>query len=77
MASRTACPATPSAKVAEWLSKSANEIHQGPWMARAKVRRPDAVDAADEHGLPAIAQVADVEEPAERAESGEDTLAPG
>ena len=29
------------AKVAEWLSKSANEVHQGPWMKRAKIRRPD------------------------------------
>ena len=36
------------AKVAEWLSKSANEIHQGPWMARAKVRRPDAIKLSDE-----------------------------
>ena len=31
------------AKVAEWLSKSANEVHQGPWMKRAKIRRPDAI----------------------------------
>lgn len=37
-----------SSKVAEWLSKSANEIHQGPWMARAKVRRPDAITLSDE-----------------------------
>ena len=36
------------AKVAEWLSKSANEVHQGPWMKRAKVRRPDAIKLADE-----------------------------
>lgn len=37
-----------AAKVAEWLSKSANEVHQGPWMARAKVRRPDAITLSDE-----------------------------
>lgn len=36
------------AKVAEWLSKSANEIHQGPWMKRAKIRRPDAISISDE-----------------------------
>jgi glutathione S-transferase len=36
------------AKVAEWMSKSANEIHQGPWMKRAKVRRPDAITLSDE-----------------------------
>ena len=36
------------ARVAEWLSKSANEIHQGPWMKRAKIRRPDAIKLADE-----------------------------
>lgn len=36
------------AKVAEWLSKSANEIHQGPWMKRAKLRRPDAITVPDE-----------------------------
>lgn len=36
------------ARVAEWLAKSANEIHQGPWMKRAKVRRPDAITLADE-----------------------------
>jgi glutathione S-transferase len=36
------------AKIAEWLSKSANEIHQGPWMKRAKIRRPDAITLADE-----------------------------
>ena len=36
------------AKVAEWLSKSANEVHQGPWMKRAKVRRPDAIKLSDE-----------------------------
>jgi glutathione S-transferase len=35
------------AKVAEWLSKSANEIHQGPWMKRAKIRRPDAIKLDD------------------------------
>lgn len=35
------------AKVAEWLSKSANEIHQGPWMKRAKLRRPDAIKLPD------------------------------
>lgn len=35
------------AKVAEWLSKSANEIHQGPWMKRAKIRRPDAIKVPD------------------------------
>ena len=36
------------ARVAEWLSKSANEIHQGPWMKRAKIRRPDAITLSDE-----------------------------
>ncbi|HEX6999879.1 MAG TPA: glutathione S-transferase family protein [Gammaproteobacteria bacterium] len=36
------------AKVAEWLSKSANEVHQGPWMKRAKIRRPDAIKLSDE-----------------------------
>jgi len=36
------------ARVAEWLSKSANEIHQGPWMKRAKIRRPDAIKLPDE-----------------------------
>lgn len=36
------------AKVAEWLSKSANEVHQGPWMKRAKIRRPDAIRLSDE-----------------------------
>lgn len=36
------------ARVAEWLSKSANEVHQGPWMKRAKLRRPDAIKLADE-----------------------------
>ncbi|MGD8339643.1 MAG: glutathione S-transferase family protein [Gammaproteobacteria bacterium] len=36
------------ARVAEWLAKSANEIHAGPWMKRAKVRRPDAITLADE-----------------------------
>lgn len=36
------------AKVAEWLSKSANEVHQGPWMKRAKIRRPDAIALPDE-----------------------------
>ncbi|MDG2032486.1 MAG: glutathione S-transferase family protein [Rhodospirillales bacterium] len=43
-------PADPEGmgKVAEWMSKSANEIHQGPWMARAKQRRPDAVALSDE-----------------------------
>jgi glutathione S-transferase len=35
------------AKVAEWLSKSANEVHQGPWMKRAKIRRPDAIKVPD------------------------------
>jgi glutathione S-transferase len=35
------------AKIAEWLSKSANEIHQGPWMKRAKIRRPDAIRLPD------------------------------
>lgn len=35
-------------KIAEWLSKSANEIHQGPWMARAKIRRPEAITISDE-----------------------------
>lgn len=34
-------------KVAEWLSKSANEVHQGPWMKRAKIRRPEAIKLAD------------------------------
>jgi glutathione S-transferase len=36
------------AKVAEWLSKSANEVHQGPWMKRAKIRRPDVIKLSDE-----------------------------
>ena len=36
------------AKVCEWLSKSANEVHQGPWMKRAKIRRPDAIKVPDE-----------------------------
>jgi glutathione S-transferase len=36
------------AKVAEWLSKSANEVHHGPWMKRAKIRRPDAIKVPDE-----------------------------
>lgn len=36
------------ARVAEWLSKSANEVHQGPWMKRAKVRRPEAIKVPDE-----------------------------
>ncbi len=36
------------AKVAEWMSKSANEVHQGPWMKRAKIRRPDAIKLSDE-----------------------------
>ncbi len=35
-------------KVIEWLSKSANEVHQGPWMKRAKIRRPDAIKLPDE-----------------------------
>jgi glutathione S-transferase len=35
------------AKVAEWLSKSANEVHHGPWMKRAKIRRPDAIKVPD------------------------------
>ena len=35
------------AKVAEWLSKSANEVHQGPWMKRAKIRRPEAIKLPD------------------------------
>jgi glutathione S-transferase len=35
------------AKVAEWLAKSANEVHQGPWMKRAKIRRPDAIKLPD------------------------------
>jgi glutathione S-transferase len=35
------------AKVVEWLAKSANEIHQGPWMKRAKIRRPDAITLPD------------------------------
>ncbi len=35
------------ARVAEWLSKSANEVHQGPWMKRAKIRRPDAIKLPD------------------------------
>ncbi|HEX7080661.1 MAG TPA: glutathione S-transferase family protein [Gammaproteobacteria bacterium] len=35
------------AKVAEWLSKSANEVHQGPWMKRAKIRRPEAIKLSD------------------------------
>jgi glutathione S-transferase len=36
------------AKVAEWMSKSANEVHQGPWMKRAKIRRPEAIKLPDE-----------------------------
>jgi len=36
------------ARVAEWMSKSANEIHQGPWMKRAKIRRPDAIKVPDD-----------------------------
>jgi glutathione S-transferase len=36
-----------AAKVAEWLAKSANEVHQGPWMKRAKIRRPDAIKIPD------------------------------
>jgi glutathione S-transferase len=36
------------AKVAEWLSKSANEVHQGPWMKRAKIRRPEAIKLSNE-----------------------------
>ena len=36
------------AKVAEWMSKSANEVHQGPWMKRAKLRRPEAIKVPDE-----------------------------
>ena len=36
-----------AAKVAEWLSKSANEVHHGPWMKRAKIRRPDAIKIPD------------------------------
>jgi glutathione S-transferase len=35
------------AKVAEWLAKSANEVHQGPWMKRAKIRRPEAIKTPD------------------------------
>jgi glutathione S-transferase len=30
------------------LSKSANEVHQGPWMKRAKIRRPEAIKLTDE-----------------------------
>jgi glutathione S-transferase len=40
--------AEPEARVAEWLSKSANEVHHGPWMKRAKIRRPDAILLSDE-----------------------------
>jgi glutathione S-transferase len=36
------------AKVAEWLAKSANEVHQGPWMKRAKIRRPEAIKVSNE-----------------------------
>lgn len=36
------------AKISEWMSMSANEIHQGPWMAGAKIRRPDAITLPDE-----------------------------
>ena len=36
------------ARVAEWMSKSANEVHHGPWMKRAKIRRPDAIALSDE-----------------------------
>jgi glutathione S-transferase len=36
------------ARVAEWLSKSANEVHQGPWMKRAKIRRPEAILISNE-----------------------------
>jgi glutathione S-transferase len=35
------------ARVAGWLSKSANEVHQGPWMKRAKIRRPEAIKLSD------------------------------
>src|SRR5690606_31353873 len=28
--------------------KSANEVHQGPWMKRAKIRRPDAIKLSDD-----------------------------
>ena len=35
------------AKVAEWLSKSAHEVHRGPWMKRAKIRRPEAIKVSD------------------------------
>ena len=37
-----------AAKVAEWLSKSADEVHQGPWMKRAKIRRPEAIKLSNE-----------------------------
>lgn len=36
------------ARVAEWMSKSANEVHQGPWMKRAKIRRPEAILISNE-----------------------------
>src|SRR5690554_2633429 len=36
------------AEVAKWQAKSANEVHHGPWMKRAKIRRPDAITLADE-----------------------------
>lgn len=36
------------AMVAEWMSKSANEVHHGPWMKRAKIRRPDAITLTDD-----------------------------
>jgi glutathione S-transferase len=36
------------AKVAEWLSKSANEVTHGPWMKRAKIRRPEAIKVPDD-----------------------------
>lgn len=48
--SNTWLPTGPQAEanVAQWMSKSANEVHQGPWMKRAKIRRPDAIKVPDE-----------------------------
>lgn len=42
------CDAESEAKVAEWMSKSANEIHHGPWMKRAKIRRPEAISLSND-----------------------------
>ncbi len=44
----------PKAVFAEWLAKSANEVHQGPWMKRAKIRRPEAIKVSNEEILSAL-----------------------